>query len=1031
MKKSIFLSCCLVFLVAHIAFCFNHPEIIWRSVVTDHFIIHYYDKTEAAVYPAWKIAEEQYAALSDLYNYTPRDKINLALADYDDYSNGFAGWTNGSIMIWTIDLRFDLRDNNTWLRNVITHELSHIMTLEKESRPQLLDWTFSLSYQSPHSTIALMEPCATNIFWPEWFAEGIAQRESNRAGNDCWDSRRDMILRDALLFSKPLSLEEMGHFNHNGVGNEMVYNQGFSFITFLENKLGRERIKELFNDGRRTNFFPQNFYSYFQDRTGQSITQLYGEWIDSSSQAFKRRVPAAPTPTKTLWDRGTYNSMPKSTRDGRFIGWLTNDKDDFDRTDLLVAPSGALENFVRIPYAQQSWDFSPDGRKVYYIKAHWPNENGSFLNDIFVMDLDGRNETRLTRNARVYDLAVSPDNTYLAWVQYRDGIFSLVKSDCSGRGPATVIQGEMGKPFIGLSFDPNDPAKLVTTRLVNGKAQLFIVDMAQNSISQLSTTRAQEETPYWAANGRIFFSADYDGIFNIYSIKPDKTDCLRYTNTATGLFSPYLTGGGHMLCSEYRGRGFKIVSLDTLSGAAYQAPDSVVRCSFQELPLPKGKVSIRSSPYQPKLLRPVWELQTGASVIDRYGKLEDMQNQAAFNNFADSTAYDINAGIFMSQSDALEKRGKWMGLQVAVEWQGDTARNDSSGQNIALLPRERIRPRSGELSLPEVKNVHRKYNFLSDETIKADLGAYSDYKKSFRTASAASGDSSPQITPYLIPGIGWSTTEHTISLGLDIQAVLVSGLIPGIIGMSGTSQWQISRDVHAGFAPQVQFYTESLLAGHFIAMTDLPFSLLWSFYGYENTDMQYNMSDETMLQATFDPSFFPIIKTSDIDTIIEDASAITCGIECAHGFPLTRYSSLVVSAAGYYSTYSDSVNDPQDALKGMSTDYTTGYLAAALEFPLARQINKGRRYADALYGELLYEVSLYANRDLTASALRKSLTSAPRSFADSGSVAVSHYIGAGIHMGFVKSYTFSQMLTLQVLWDIWAKSMHLNISFSL
>jgi hypothetical protein len=249
--------------------------------------------------------------------------------------------------------------------------------------------------------------------------------------------------------------------------------------------------------------------------------------------------------------------------------------------------------------------------------------------------------------------------------------------------------------------------------------------------------------------------------------------------------------------------------------------------------------------------------------------------------------------------------------------------------------------------------------------------------------------------------------------------------------MSGTSQWQISRDVHAGFAPQVQFYTESLLAGHFIAMTDLPFSLLWSFYGYENTDMQYNMSDETMLQATFDPSFFPIIKTSDIDTIIEDASAITCGIECAHGFPLTRYSSLVVSAAGYYSTYSDSVNDPQDALKGMSTDYTTGYLAAALEFPLARQINKGRRYADALYGELLYEVSLYANRDLTASALRKSLTSAPRSFADSGSVAVSHYIGAGIHMGFVKSYTFSQMLTLQVLWDIWAKSMHLNISFSL
>jgi hypothetical protein len=1031
MKKSILLSCCLVFLSARAALCFNHPEINWKSVTTDHFIIHYYDKTEADVYPAWKIAEEEYAALSGLFDYTTREKINLALADYDDYSNGFAGWTNGSIMIWTIDSRFDLRDNNTWLRNVITHEMSHIFSLEKESRPQLLDWIFSLGYQSPHSTITLMDPFATNTFWPEWFAEGLAQRESNRAGNDCWDSRRDMVLRDALLFSGPLSLEAMGNFNHNSVGNEMVYNQGFSFITFLENKLGRQRIKELFNDGRSTTFFAQDFYSYFQDRSGQSITALYKEWIDSATATCKRQAPAAPTPTKTLWDRGTYNFMPKSTRDGRFIGWLTNDKDDFDRTDLLIAPSGGLENHIRIPYAQQSWDFSPDGRKVYYIKAYWPNENGSYLNDIFVMDLDSKKETRLTRNARAYDLAISPDNTCIAWTRYDRGVFSLVKTDCRGGNIEPVVEGVMGEPFAGLSFDPNDPAKLVTTRLVNGKAQLFIVDVMQKSISQLSSTKAQEETPFWAGNGRIYFSADYDGIFNIYSIKPDKSDCLRHTNTATGLFSPYLTAGGHMLCSEYRGKGFKIVGLDTTAGAVYQVPDSVVRCSFQELTLPKGKVSIRSSPYEPKLLRPVWELQTSASIMDWYGKLEDIQDKAAFNNFLDSMGYSIEAGIFMSQSDALEKRSKWMGLEAAVEWTGDTARNISGGQNIALLPKERSRPRMGMLSFLGAESTSQKSKFLSDETLKADLGAISDFKKSLRATNAASGDSSPPVTPLLIPGIGWGSTEHAVSLGLDLQAMLVSGIVPGLIDIDGTSQWQISRDVYAGFTPQIQFYTAALFSGQFITITDLPVSLLWSFYGYENTDMQYNMSDETMIQGIFDPSFFPIIKRSYSDTTTESASSITYGLECAHGFPLTRYSSLVLEAAGYYSDYSDSISDPKDTLSGMSMHYTTATFAAALEFPLARQINKGKRYADALYGELLYEVSLYANSDLTASMLRKSLTTASPGAADSGHVAVSHCIGAGIHMGFIKSYTFSQMLTLQVLWDIWAKSAHLNISFSM
>ena len=1021
-----------IFLLLRTAFCFNHPEINWKSVVTDHFIIHYYDRTEAAVYPAWKIAEEQYAALSDLYEYQARDKINLALADYDDYSNGFAGWTNGSIMIWTIDSRFDLRDNTTWLRNVITHELSHIISLEKESRPQLLDWTFSLSYQSPHSAISIMEPFATNTFWPEWFAEGIAQRESNRAGNDCWDSRRDMVLRDALLFSKPLTFEEMGHFNHNGVGDEMVYNQGFSFITFLENKLGRDRIKALFNDGRHTTFFAQNFYSYFQERTGQSISQMYDEWIDSSRQFYKRQVPAAPTPSKTLWDRGTYNFMPKSTRDSRFIGWLTNDKDDFSRTDLLVAPSGALENFVRIPYAMQSWDFSPDGKKVYYIKAYWPNAQGSYLNDIFVTDLESNKESRVTRNARVYDLAVSPDNTSLAWVQYRDGIFSLVKSDRFGHNAETVIQGEMGKAFIGLSFNPADPSKLVTTCLVNGKAHLFIVDMAQKSIDQLSTTKAQEETPYWANNGRIYFSADYDGIFNIYSIKPDKTDLLRHTNTASGIFSPYLTDNGHMVCSEYRGRGFRIAGLDTTAGAAYQFPDSLSRCSFQELPLPKGKVSIRSNPYEPRLLRPVWELQTSASVIDWYGKLENMQNSAAFKNFTDSMAYSIDAGIFMSQSDALEKRSKWMGVQAAVEWAGDTARNIPAGQNISLFPKARLKTRMDPLTMPEADNVHKNH-LLGDETLEAALGTYSDYKKSLRTTNAASGDSStpPPVTALLVPGIGWGSTEHTVSLGLDIQAILVSGLVPGIIGINGTSQWQVSRDVYAGFNPQIQLMTAALFSGQFIATADLPVSLLWSFYGYQNTDMQYNMSDETMVQGVIDPSFFPIEKKNYSDTTIESASSITYGIQCAHGFPLTRYSSLVLGAAAYYTDISDSVNDPKDTLAGMSIHYTTANLAAALEFPIARQIDKGKRYSDALYGELLYEVSLYANRDLSSSMLGNSLGNPNLSRADSGHVVVSHYIGAGIHMGFIKSYTFSQMLSFQVLWDIWAKSMRFNFSVSM
>ena len=59
-------------------------------------------------------------------------------ADYDDYSNGMAGWTEANIVIWVPDSRFDLRSSTTWLRNVITHEIAHIISLESKEALEFL-----------------------------------------------------------------------------------------------------------------------------------------------------------------------------------------------------------------------------------------------------------------------------------------------------------------------------------------------------------------------------------------------------------------------------------------------------------------------------------------------------------------------------------------------------------------------------------------------------------------------------------------------------------------------------------------------------------------------------------------------------------------------------------------------------------------------------------------------------------------------------------------------------------------------------
>jgi hypothetical protein len=1009
-------------------YAFNHPEIKWRSVVSDHFIINYYNKTEPAIYATWKIAEQEYGALTDLYDFTPGDKINISLADYDDYSNGSAGWTNGSIVIWITDSRFDLRGNNTWLRNVITHELSHIITLEKQSKMQLLDWTFNLGYSSPHSDIALTVPVPTSMFWPEWFAEGIAQRESERAGNDSRDAMREMLLRDAILVSKPLTLEEMGHFNHNTSGNELVYNQGFSLVKFIENKFGREQISRMFNDGRQTTFFPHSFATFFQEHTGYSIDDIYREWLAAETNEAQKRLTRVPSDVNLVWDRGLFNMQPKTTDDGNTIGWLSSDRDDYDRTDLLVAQKNSIYNTLRIPWAKQAWTFSPDGKQIYYVKSHTPNDNGSYINDIFVTDLKTHREKRIVKNARAYDIAVSPDNRNIVWIKYGNGSFSIAKCSVNGSDQTTVVRGILGEPFWYLSFNPANPAEIATTKLVNGKPRLCIVNIEDGTISDITGSASSETSPFWAKDGRIYYSADYDSIYTIYSTDPYQDDCRRHAVTQGGLFSPWLSDSGTIVCSEYKNRGYRIVSIDADNYDDYAIPDSS-GASFKPDPAPRGKVSIHSVPYQPRLLRSVMELTTDVSITDQYGKLENMQDSRAFRKFADSMSYIVSTEIYMSKTDALEKRGKWMALLAELVIEGDTETTKSNSSHFALYDNP-LGKKSPSL------NLSGKYRHgLDSKDILSSFNMYENYNKGQNSwhSSTDSGSSSSNISALLVPGLGWTNSEYAVSLGLNLQAMLVSAILPAVIYATGNATWQINRDLYFLFYPEFELYTYTLLSSSIISVTALPFTLEFSSTGYINTDISYNLSDVTLIAGTIMPGFFPIGNTvytssGEDSTVYHTGSSITYDLQIKRGFPLTRYSSIVLGAEATLSDYSENISDPGDTLYGSSDIYTKTDFSAQLNFPIARQINRGALYMDALYGILTYNASLYTNRDISDRAFSTALW---QPHYKQGIYCVEHSIGAGIRLGCTKSYTFSNINSIMASWDVWAKKMKISLSFFL
>ena len=107
----------------------NHPELIWETLESEHFLIHFHNGTQRTAYETMEIAEFIYEPVTTMYAFRPKSKTHIIIKDTDDFSNGSAYFFDNKIEIWANPLDFDLRGSHRWIQNVITHEFVHIIQL--------------------------------------------------------------------------------------------------------------------------------------------------------------------------------------------------------------------------------------------------------------------------------------------------------------------------------------------------------------------------------------------------------------------------------------------------------------------------------------------------------------------------------------------------------------------------------------------------------------------------------------------------------------------------------------------------------------------------------------------------------------------------------------------------------------------------------------------------------------------------------------------------------------------------------------
>ena len=551
---------------------FPRPDLSWQTIESPHFLTHFHQGAERSAREIAAIAEEVYGPITALYQHEPDSKVSLVIRDHDDYSNGAAYFYDNKIELWAPALDFELRGTHSWLRDVVSHEFTHIVQIQTAMK---LGRTFPaiyfqwLGYEAERRTDVLYGYPNTIVSYPisafvvpTWFAEGVAQYNHPTFTYDYWDAHRDMILRMYMLEGKPLTWEEMAVFGKNSLGNESSYNAGFSIVSYIAEKYGAEKLKDISRS--LSSAARGTIDGAIADVLGMSGERLYEEWKQARTaqyQKFGAGIAVERTEGELIEKEGFGNFYPTFTPDGKKIAYVSNKgKDYFGLSVVCVYDLEKKTARTLEVQARSSLSFSPDGRYLYYSKISRKNGFWAKLFDLYRYDLTTDTEERLTHGLRGWNPKLSSDGTKLVFAYGSDGTVNVGICDADGKNVRQVTKFTNGEQAYTPEWSPN--GKMIAFGYSAGDKQSVATVNEDGSEFRILVDGVDARNPVFSRDGQsIFYSAAEGGVFNIFSRAISAKTSQQITNVLGGAFLPTANAEGDLAFASYTSGGYKIAYL--------------------------------------------------------------------------------------------------------------------------------------------------------------------------------------------------------------------------------------------------------------------------------------------------------------------------------------------------------------------------------------------------------------------------------------------------------------------------------------
>ena len=587
----------------------NNSDIHWKAASTDHFNFIYPAEYSSHASKVSAYAEAVYDSVVNRYHHDLPGRVNATLNNAL-YSNGNAIPSENSINLWLTNWDFKIRSSHGWLSDVVTHEFSHLVSIENASKFKPSIYGLQLSYTDYYNE-RITQDFATLIpftLQPLWFAEGTAQYESSRMGFDAWDTHRDMMLRVAALNDSLLTLPYMHDFSDNSLFAELgPYTQGFSLVRYISKKYGEDAMPKIWHEMSKYNRMTLD--GAIKKVLGISEQQLYDNWKKEITEAYKaQRDSLGPLVEGTkmtegsfwqdfpvvagktlygvsnfggLWFDGGLFKMPLGQKDsskkdeiidGVEIGEITVENDSEDSTIEIgdYAKHGFKLKKAWLDKGIDVHEDSVQGPILAYVCYQNRDKDGHAHFDIAVSDTNKKTLSVTYLADAVYPAIDAQGTTVIfAMREPYSTRFKLSKvpypkdiNDYTSEDPVDIFVPDAKFDYYNIyspKFSP-DGKRIAFGFFDNEIRGIAIIDSDGKNFKIVSTEGFDERDVNWIDNNKIVFASNRNGIFNL--IEKDLTTGAEtpLTNVVGGAFTPALAGDT-LYFTEYDKDGFSLYKM--------------------------------------------------------------------------------------------------------------------------------------------------------------------------------------------------------------------------------------------------------------------------------------------------------------------------------------------------------------------------------------------------------------------------------------------------------------------------------------